>query len=73
VRTDGTLAQLSPRGERAKVDHTEGNEAMNRNLELLWFLATVAPVLALSIRTNAARHKEREYERAWNIVAKYII
>jgi hypothetical protein len=46
---------------------------MNRTVELLWFLATVAPVAALSIQMNAARHKAREYEKAWGIVAKYII
>jgi hypothetical protein len=45
---------------------------MYRSVELMWFLVTVAPVIALSIRTIAARHKEKEYERAWNLMAKYI-
>jgi hypothetical protein len=46
---------------------------MYRSVELAWFLVTIAPVIALSIRTNAGRHKAREFERAWNIVAKYIV
>ena len=46
---------------------------MHNAIELIWFLLIVSPGLVLSIRTSAARHKERESERAWEIVGKFIV
>jgi hypothetical protein len=46
---------------------------MHNEIESIWFLFTVAPVVVLSIRANAARHKAREYERAWKFVERYIV
>jgi multisubunit Na+/H+ antiporter MnhG subunit len=50
----------------------EGIKIMVRSVQLIWFLFTVAPVIALSIRTASARNKERKCERAWSLMAKYI-
>jgi hypothetical protein len=46
---------------------------MHNGFESVWFLFTVAPVVVLSFRTNAARHKARESERAWKLAERYII
>lgn len=46
---------------------------MQSKFESLWILLTVAPVVVLSIRTNAARHKARECEKAWKVAERYIV
>jgi hypothetical protein len=46
---------------------------MHCSVESLWFIFTVSPVVVLSIRTGAARHKARESERAWKIAERYIV
>lgn len=46
---------------------------MHNGIESIWFLFTVSPVVVLSIRTNAARHKARESERAWKFAERYFV
>ena len=45
---------------------------MHSGFDSIWFLLTVSPVVVLSIRANAARHKARESERAWKFAERYI-
>src|ERR1700749_1815786 len=47
-------------------------KSMPKNLEFLWFLCTVSPVIVLTLRTRVARHKARESEIAWKIAERYI-
>jgi hypothetical protein len=46
---------------------------MHSGIESIWFLCTVSPVVVLSIRTRAARHKARKCEKAWKIAERYIV
>jgi hypothetical protein len=48
---------------------------MHNTLEPITALVSliVLSCVALSIRTLAARHKAREYERAWKFAEKYIV
>jgi hypothetical protein len=45
---------------------------MHSGFESIWFLCTVSPVVVLSIRTSAARHKAKESEKAWKIAERYL-
>ena len=46
---------------------------MHSSFESIWILCTVSPVVVLSIRTQAARHKAKECEKAWKIAERFIV
>lgn len=46
---------------------------MRGHFESIWVLFTVGPMIVLSIRTNAARHKARRTEQAWKLAEKYVL
>jgi hypothetical protein len=46
---------------------------MHGRFESIWILFTVGPMIVLSIRANAARHRARRTELAWKLAEKYVL
>lgn len=45
---------------------------MPKDLELLWFLCTVSPIVVLVTRTGKACYKAKAREKAWKNAERYI-